>query len=257
MKSFPASPLRPRGDALAVLVVLGALMAGFIWLLWPEWRTNPDLSHAYFVPFLFVLLVSESRRQGPLRWLPPGGGATTAVVVTLAAGFAFFALSGIFAATLAWTHAVVYALLAAALASFLLAGLLILADVRLRLVPFNWISLTAILLWLLVAPLPDGTYARLTLGLQQWISGSVLHALHLLGIPARQHGNIIELARATVGVEEACSGIRSLLSCVFAGFFFAAWLVRRPLGRLVLIATAPLLALGMNFVRSLTLTLMA
>lgn len=35
-------------------------------------------------------------------------------------------------------------------------------------------SLTAIFLWLLVTPLPEGTYARLTLGLQSWVTGSVL-----------------------------------------------------------------------------------
>jgi hypothetical protein len=82
------------------------------------------------------------------------------------------------------------------------------------------------------------------LGLQQWVTGGVLQALHLLGVPARQHGNVIELATTTVGVEEACSGIRSLISCVFAGFFFAGWLVRRPLGRLCLILAAPLLVFG-------------
>lgn len=60
-----------------------------------------------------------------------------------------------------------------------------------------------------------------------------------------------------MGVEEACSGIRSLISCVFAWFFFAGWLVRRPAGRLTLIVAAPLLALGMNSLRSLTLTLLA
>ncbi|MBI2497404.1 MAG: exosortase/archaeosortase family protein, partial [Opitutae bacterium] len=89
------------------------------------------------------------------------------------------------------------------------------------------------------------------------MTGSVLQTLHLFGVPARQHGNIIELAVTSVGVEEACSGVRSLLSCVYAGFFFAAWQVRRPGGRLLLIVTAPLLALGMNFLRSLTLTLLA
>ena len=257
MTPFPPNTCRPPGDALAIMALLAAVIGAFCWLLWPEWQTNPDLSHAFFVPFLFALLIWESRRQGPPRWMPPGRGSAFAVAGALAAGFALFALAGIFAATLAWTHAVVCVLLAAALASFLLAGLFILADVRLRLVPVNWISLTAIFLWLLSVPLPTGTYARLTFGLQQWIAGSVLQTLHLLGVPARQHGNIIELAATTVGVEEACSGIRSLVSCVFAGFFFAAWLVRRPVGRLVLIAVAPLLALAMNFLRSLTLTLLA
>jgi len=76
-------------------------------------------------------------------------------------------------------------------------------------------------------------------------------------VPARQHGNIIELAVTSVGVEEACSGVRSLLSCVYAGFFFAAWQVRRPGGRLLLIVVAPAAGPGMNFLRSLTLTLLA
>ncbi len=254
---LPSSTGRPPAGALAVIVLLLGLVTAFTWLMWPEWSQNPDLSHAFFVPLIFLLLVWESRRQGTPRWVPPGRLATLAVAGALAAGFLFFALAGLFAATLAWTHALVSFLLAASLGSFLLAGLFILADARLRVVPFNWVSLTAIFLWLLVAPLPDGTYTRLTLALQQWVTGSVLQTLHLLGVPARQHGNVIELATTTVGVEEACSGIRSLISCVFAGFFFAGWLVRRPAGRVVLIVAAPLLALGMNFLRSLTLTLLA
>jgi exosortase len=175
----------------------------------------------------------------------------------VSAGFVLFALAGLLAASVAWTHALVLFVLAASLCCFLLGGLLILADERVRVLPFNWISLTALFLWLLVAPLPNGTYARLTLSLQNGVTGAVFHALHLFGIPARQHGNMIELATTTVGVEEACSGIRSLLSCVCAGFFFAAWQLRRTGSRIVLIGVAPLLALGMNFLRSLLLTLMA
>jgi exosortase/archaeosortase family protein len=60
-----------------------------------------------------------------------------------------------------------------------------------------------------------------------------------------------------VGVEEACSGVRSLVSCVFAGLFFSATLVRPPWARALLIALAAPLALGANFLRSLALTLMA
>ncbi len=255
--ALPPRPGRPPADTLAVTGLLLLLITAFTALLWPEWSSNPDLSHAFFMPVIFLLLIWEGRRQGTLRWMPPGPLPTLVIALTLAAGLALFALAGIFAATLAWTHAVVCMLLAGTLAAFLFAGLLILADERLRLVPLNWTTFTAVFLWLLVTPLPDGTYARLTLGLQQWVTGSVLQALHLLGIPARQHGNVIELATTTVGVEEACSGIRSLISCVFAGFFFAGWLVRRPLGRLALIVIAPLLALGMNFLRSLTLTLLA
>lgn len=248
---------RLRGAIRAVIGALVAITAVYCFHLWPEWRQNPDLSHGFFAPLIFALLVHESRKQGPWRWLPAGGRTNALLVAVLGAGVLAFALAGLFAATLAWSHAVVLFLLAAALACLLGGGLIMLADERVRLVPLNWISLTAVLLWLLVAPIPDGTYSRLTLGLQGWVTSNVMNVLHLVGVPARQHGNVIELARTTVGVEEACSGVRSLISCVYAGFFFAAWQVRRPLRRLVLIVVAPLLALGMNLLRSLGLTLLA
>ncbi|MFZ5494025.1 MAG: exosortase/archaeosortase family protein [Verrucomicrobiota bacterium] len=250
-------PDRPPAPMLALGAVLLAGVAAYCLHLWPEWRRNPDLSHGYFAPFIFLLLLWESRRQGPWRWVPARPWTVVLLVATLLAGLALLVLAGLFAASVGWDHSVVLFLLAAVLGAFLLSGLLVAADERVRLLPLNWLALTAIFLWPLVAPIPEGTYARLTLGLQQWVTGAVMDALQVLGVPARQHGNIIELARTTVGVEEACSGVRSLVSCIYAGFFFAAWQVRRPARRLVLVLAAPLLALGMNFVRSLTLTLLA
>jgi len=105
--------------------------------------------------------------------------------------------------------------------------------------------------------LPPGTYGTLTHGLQAGVTGVVLAVLHFFGIAAVQHGNIIQLTRLSVGVEEACSGVRSLISCVYAGFFFSATLVRRPGARALLIILAAPLAITMNLLRSLTLTLLA
>ncbi len=245
----------PRTSAVLAALLLGTALVCL--LLWPEWRRNPDLSHGFFAPLIFLLLIRESRLQGPWRWVPDRAWNAPLLGTLLGAALLGFALAGLFAATLAWSHAVVLFLLSASLACLLGGGLLVLAHENLRLVPVNWISVTAVLLWVLVAPVPDGTYARLTLGLQTWVTTNVMNVLHLIGVPARQHGNVIELARTTVGVEEACSGVRSLISCVYAGFFFAAWQVRRPLRRLVLIVLAPVLALGMNLLRSLVLTLLA
>ena len=253
----PAGSVRPPTAILALLTTLLVMVVFYCSRLWPEWGRNPDLSHGYFAPLIFLLLLWESRKQGPWRWLPARPWTAGLMILAMLAGFALIALAGLFAATVGWDHSLVLSLLAMALVSFLGGGLLVLADERVRLLPINWISLTALLLWPLVAPIPDGTYARLTLGLQNWVTGAVMDSLQILGVPSRQHGNIIELARTTVGVEEACSGVRSLVSCIYAGFFFAAWQVRRPARRIVLILAAPLLALGMNFVRSLTLTLLA
>jgi exosortase len=254
--ALPLQPGRPTPGPLAVGLGLLGLVAAYCLQLWPEWQHNPDLSHGFFAPLIFGLLVWESRRQGPRRWLQSGWLPTVLLAGALAGGFALFALAGLFAASLAWSHALVLFLLAGVLACFLLGGLLILADERVRVLPFNWLNLTAIFLWILVAPVPDGTYSRLTLGLQGWVTDGVMQVLQFLGVPARQHGNVIELARTTVGVEEACSGVRSLISCIYAGFFFAAWQLRRPGRRLVLILAAPALALAMNFLRSLALTLL-
>ncbi|MGA3008248.1 MAG: exosortase/archaeosortase family protein, partial [Opitutaceae bacterium] len=124
-------------------------------------------------------------------------------------------------------------------------------------IPLNWISFKAVFLWLQCAPITPCTKMRNTLTMQLLVTRSVIAALHLLGVAALRNGNLIELGRTTVGVEEACSGVRSLVSCVFAGFFFSAALVRRPSARVLIVVLAAPLALVMNFLRSLTLTLLA
>lgn len=246
--------LPPRGWFVApVLVCVAALSVR----LWPQWTTNPDLSHGMFTPLLSALLVWEGARSGTPRWLRDSGWLTVGSVLLGLAMLALVAFASLLAASVGWSHALVNFALAAGLVCLLAAAGLHLASERVRAVPLNWPVLTALGLWVLAAPIPPGTYAKLTLTLQAWVTSGVLEALHILGVPARQIGNVIELANTSVGVEEACSGIRSLLSCLYAGFFFAAWLVRRPGRRLALIVAAPLLAIAMNYARSLALTLMA
>jgi len=258
MKPASLSPRRSLSPLARInLVLLAVLITAFSVLLWPQWRHNPELSHGLFMPLIFLLLLHESRTAGPARFLPARGAITVALAGLLAAGLAALATGGLFTAALDWSHALVGFTLAFALVFILLAGWLAFASEPARLVPFNWISFTAIFLWLLCAPIPPGTYMRLTLGLQLWVTRSVLATLHLFGIAAIRDGNLIELAGSTVGVEEACSGVRSLISCVFAGCFFSAALVRRPWSRVVVIALAAPLALAMNFSRSLALTLLA
>ena len=207
------------------LALLGALALVLCAHLWPHWRHNPDLSHGFFTPLFSVFLLWESRRIGPARHPQLGN----LVSFTLTAAFALA----------------------------MLAGLVALAAEPLRVVSLAWPALVAVGLWLLSAPLPPGTYSTLSLRLQTWITGGVLAALHVFGVAARQQGNLIELAGTTVGVEEACSGVRSLISCVYAGLFFSALLVRRPWARALLVVLTAPLAIVMNFVRSLVLTLMA
>jgi len=251
--NFARLPFLGRANFLA----LGALTLVLILLLGPEWLHNPDLSHGLFMPAVFVFLLYESRSGRPGRYLPAGPWVAAAATALAATAIGILALAGLYAAVLDWSHALVLFLLSCAATFLLGAGLVTAADARVRLFPLNWASLAAVVLWPLSAPIPPGTYSRLTVALQLRVTAAVLQALHLLGIAAFRNGNILELARTTVGVEEACSGVRSLISCLFAGLFLSASVVSRPGARILIVALAGPLALAMNFVRSLLLTLLA
>jgi len=257
------SPPRPLASFTSLppaaqfsVLLLGGLAAALCTVLWPHWLHNADLSHGLILPVVFLLLLRESR-AGPYRFLPASRPATAALGALLLAGLLALVASGLYAASLGWSHDLVGFTLTGAMVLLFAAGLVVLSSDSIRFVPFNWSALVAIGLWLLSAPIPPGTYTRLTLGLQLMVTENVLRALHLLGIAAVRHGNILDLASTSVGVEEACSGVRSLISCVFAGLFFSASLVRRPWSRALIVGLSAPLALGMNFIRSLTLTLLA
>ncbi|MDP2136753.1 MAG: archaeosortase/exosortase family protein, partial [Candidatus Didemnitutus sp.] len=180
---------------------LAVFVGAFSIHLWPEWTKNPDLSHGMFALLVFALLMWEGVRTGTQRWLPATIYTRFGVSALIVGAVLLFALAGLLAASVGWTHAIVNFVLAASLVAALLAGLFVLAAKDVRAVPFNWPVLTAIGLWLLVANIPPGTYSRLTLSFQGSVTTGVLHALHLFGVPARQIGNVIELANTSVGVE--------------------------------------------------------
>lgn len=239
------------------IALAAGLVVAFCLHMWSDWLHNPDLSHGLFAPFLFLILLRESRQRGPWRHLRDTPALRLLRGLALGAGLLLVGIAGLYAAAIDWTHALVSLSLALALSALLFALLLWLAGERVRAMPLNWAGLVAIALWPLCAPIPPGTYSRITLQLQFWVTDIVLASLHLLGIAASTSGNIILLAHTTVGVEEACSGVRSLLSCTVVALFFSATLVRRPWTRALLVALALPLAFGMNILRSLGLTLLA
>ena len=247
------APRRLPTSAILNLAALVILAGALVVQLWPDWTRDPDLSHGLLMPVVCVLLVYLGRR--------PEVPMDERQAAALAAGFGAGALgalwvAGLLAVTVEWSSPVVSFALAGSFALLGCAALSAFAGGATAQASLNWTSLCGALLWVLTAPMPPGTYTRLTLGLQLEVTGSVMRALDLLGIAAHRSGNIIELARGTVGIEEACSGVRSLVSCVFAGFLFSAALVRRPWARVLLIALSAPLALAMNFPRSLLLTLL-
>lgn len=236
---------------LATLVLAG--MAAMTVYLLPFWRESAELSHGFFAPVLSAWLL----------WLARGEPATFGTGIrqacawgTCAMFLAVAPVAGMAALAQGAGHSQTAFLVAVAFGVFVTGAVAALAGGRSPLVPLNGTSLCAAGLWIFAAPLPSGVLSRLTLLMQDHITGTVLTTLRLLGIPAMRHGNVLELSQQMVGVEEACSGIRSLIACLFAGLFLGGYLLRGVWPRIGLVVGAALLAVVANFFRSLFLCLL-
>lgn len=69
---------------------------------------------------------------------------------------------------------------------------------------------------LLAVPWPSGPEADIIGGLMRAVAGVTVAVLNLFGVPALQHGNLIEIRAGMLGVDEACSGVRSLQATLMA-----------------------------------------
>jgi exosortase len=234
---------------------LGAVGLGV--LLLPLWRSDPNLSHGLVVPFLLVVLVLESRFGGRPHFLRRSPAVRVLGAGFLGLGAFYVTVAGLYGSALGPSNAMACFFASGGLALILLAAWMPLADENVRIVSFGWPAVVAVALLPLSSPLPPGLYLRLSLALQGWVTRAVAGTLGLLGIAAYRDGNVIELAHSNVGVSEACSGVRSLVSCFVAGLVLSAILVQGFRARAILVVMAPALALVMNFVRSLVLTLVA
>ena len=101
---------------------------------------------------------------------------------------------------------------------------------------------------LMVAP-PTFVFSRLTLSLQLLASRLGETCLEALGYSVLREGNILELVGIKLSVEQACSGIRSLMAiifmCVMYNYFFVrGWRMKT----LILVMAIPIAILG-NAVR--------
>jgi exosortase len=78
----------------------------------------------------------------------------------------------------------------------------------------------------------------------------VIELLNLFNIPALAHGNVIELSRGVVGVEEACSGIRSMQASLMIALFFGEFFRLRVLRRVGLVFGGIVFAMFFNVCRT-------
>lgn len=268
------------GPFLAALLLSGGFLAFVGWDQSHWWRVKQDYSFGWLVP-LFVLFVVHDRWAPILQALgacaAPGSPRAagwqlwllrSAVAGSLLCGVAMFLLGsfyragagtsqpGTLAITLGMAGIVLPLLLINAPDSPAPAAAGLLTDARVRLAGF---FVFPVLVWLVSAPMVSAVETQLNLALLRKVVTVVAFVFDTLGLPIEQQGNVLALPPINgrpnnVGVEDACSGIRSLTACLFAGSFLAAVFVDRLWKKIALVAAAMLLAFLTNLGRSLFLT---
>ncbi len=241
------------------------------------WRLKPDYAFGWLVPALVVFLVADRWRRlrailhpagpSPLpRWMKTtfsiaAGGA-------MGLGLLIFVFGAMYRAGEGPTQPGSFAL-AAGFSGILLGMVYFNATAGGvgKDAPKGWraagsdaqvqaatLFLFPALIWMLSAPLVTAVENALSLFLLHRIVTVVSAVFSILGLPIIRQGNVLVLPHGQVGVEEACSGIRSLTACLFAGSFLAAVFLDRLWKKLLLVAAAMGFAFLTNLARSLFLT---
>jgi exosortase len=179
---------------MALLAWLALLYAPIVGRLIAEWWDDPNYSHGFLVPVFAGYLIWQRRGalaalQAPGNWLG---------LPVLLGGLAMLVLGEIGAERF----------LAAMSLIVVLAGLVLfhLGRAWFRPIAFPLAYLT------FMVPLPAILFYAVAFPLQQLAARNAAWTLDALGVPVLLDGNVLQLANLTLGVTEACSGIRSLVS---------------------------------------------
>jgi exosortase len=217
-----------------------------------EWWNNPQYGYGLVVPLLCAWFLYDRKGEiaaafGP----PPAGPPPRWVNLLLCAGaLLLFPLE-------------LYRQIAPGLRGFGVGGAVLVLGLSFwtlrhlgmkKIPPVIW---GTALLFLTAVPWPTTIEVVVVQGLMKFTAQLSAEILYWVGIPALPRGNLIELETGIVSVDEACSGVRSLQSCLMAAvalglFFRLSW---QRLLNLALLGQA--LALTGNAVRSLALTWIA
>ena len=235
---------------LLTALVLAPACFGVGWLVWEAswfWNHRPDLHFGWIVLALSTFLVFDRWRMVPT----PMFRFSARIGLLSGIGLSLLLFYQVYQAT--------YGLVASGLLILSL-GVVAVALSNLLFVygpDCKTVFLFPLLFLFVALPIPSGIYNELVASLQSMIASITVEILNLLGIPARKVGYLIFLSGSTLGIDEACSGVRSLQSCLMAGCFISYFVLRSISSRILLVASAVSLAILGNVLRCLYLSLTA
>ncbi len=216
-------------------------------LLSTDWDLDPQYNYGYLVPLLGASLLW---RRWPDR--PPANPALTPWLILPIGGLLLLQLplSLIGEANPEWR--MVYWI-----AGFQLTALTGCFLYRWGGLKWVWHFGPAVLFMLVAIPWPSGWESWIIQGLMRFVAGVTINTVGWLGIPAVQHGNLIQISAGVVGIDEACSGVRSLQSALMVSLFLGEMQRFSWWRRGCLLIASLLLVLVANVGRTTTLVWLA
>lgn len=112
-------------------------------------------------------------------------------------------------------------------------------------------------IWLVSTPLFGAGEELISIKLLSIVASITYKLMDALGFVVTLRGNALEFPNGSVGVAEACSGIRSLTACIFAGSFLAAAMLNKIWKKIALVVISMFFAFLFNLVRALFLSFWA
>lgn len=192
---------------LALAAALVAALAWTYWLVIPglvaQWWNQAEYSHGFLVPIVSGLLVWSKRQELRATAVAPGYWGLGLMVFALAVY-----ITGNVGADLFLQRISLILMIAG--------GVLYVA---------GWAMLQALLFPLaflvLMIPLPGIIFNSIAFPLQLLAAQVASAVMETGGVPVFREGNVMHLASTSLDVEEACSGIRSLLSLTTLGVLYS------------------------------------
>jgi exosortase len=238
------------------------LALGYLWFrlinnLRLEWATNPQYAYGWLVPFLCLGLIirrwhgfvpNENRTLATS--VEPSKSPWSIILLFALLAFLYLPTRLIEAATPEW-RPIQWALGVEAVGLTLCA--IYFAKGR------NWLKQLAfpICFFLVAIPWPTLIEIPIIQTLTRASANIVVELLGWLDVPAMAHGNVIEVGTGWVGIDEACSGIRSFQSSLMISIFFGEFYGLSRFRRLLLIPLGFIFSMGFNVCRMSLLTFIA
>lgn len=228
----PIEPSTQQSRAAILLLVLAFAMAyaSIALELVRDWTRTADYAHGFVTAPFSAYLIWRAHRS------TAQGAAPIRAGLLLFAASQIMLLAGLLGAEF---------FLARLSLPFAVAGATMFVSRR----PLARSLFIPVALFVLTIPLPALIHLPLTLALQQLAAQLGVTLLSLAQVPALREGNVIVMARGSLEVAEACSGIRFLTALLTVGLVFGH-LVNAPAAmRAVLTLAAVPIAVLANAVR--------